>query len=214
VAQFLHPSANPAVPGGMTIGTPRRYAFITGTLFFGRRRAAMAALARAAGVGPGQHVLDVGCGDGLLTAVAAAAVGPEGHAVGLDAAPEMVAWAQKRHPEAKFVAGSADAIPAPDGHFDAVLSSFVIHHLAPESREAAVREMARVLRPGGRLLLAEIAAPRSGLTGLIARLHGLDRMASRAPALPPLLEQAGLATDGEHANGPWIRYAVGTRSKS
>ena len=213
MARFIHPSTRPVEPG-RTIGTPARYAFLTWTLFVGRRRAAMSALARKAEIKPGQNVLDVGCGDGLLTAVAADLVGSEGAAGGVDAAPEMVAWAQRRHPEARFVEASAEALPAPDAHFDTVLCSFVIHHLAPGTREIAFREMARVLRPGGQLLVAEVASPAGGVLGLFARLHGLDRMAAHAPALPPLMHAVGLETGVELSSGPFIRYALGRKPAS
>ena len=208
--RLLHPS-HQAAGAGRTIGTPRRYSLVTGLLFLGRRRAAMMRLARAAGVGAGARVLDVGCGDGLLTSVAAALAGPTGEAIGLDASPEMIQWASRRHPEADFVAGSADSLPMDAAEFDVVTCSLVLHHLPRERRAAAVAEMARVVKPGGRVLLAEVSAPSSGPLALVGHLHGLDRMAREAPDLLPLLDGAGLVTAAEAKSGPWIRYAVGVK---
>jgi ubiquinone/menaquinone biosynthesis C-methylase UbiE len=94
-----------------------------------------------------------------------------------------------------------------DDHFDVVVSSLVMHHLPEELRTRALKEMHRVPRPGGRVLVAEAQSPRHGLGWrLLARLLGYDRMARLVPHPEPLAAQAGF---GEIRTGevpPWIRY--------
>lgn len=69
----------------------------------------------------------------------------------------------------EFQVGVAEALPFPGDHFDVVVSSLVIHHLPEDLRVRAVEEMRRVLRPGGRLLVAEARNPRHGILSLLAR---------------------------------------------
>jgi ubiquinone/menaquinone biosynthesis C-methylase UbiE len=118
---------------------------------------AAADLVAAAGLRPGQRVLDVGCGRGANLFAAAAAVGPAGSVVGTDLAPAMVAAtaAEARgrglaHVQVRL--GDAEAPDEPPGAFDAVLAGFVVFFL-PDPL-AAARAYHRLLRPGGRLALS------------------------------------------------------------
>ena len=104
----------------------------------------------------GQSVLDVGCGTGDDVAAAAAVVGPSGSAVGVDSSEAMVAEASSRHgglPEVSFQLGDAQQLPFESDSFDACRAERVLQHVPDPDR--AVSEMARVLRPGGRLALME-----------------------------------------------------------
>ena len=100
---------------------------------------------------PGEQVLDVACGTGALTRLLAKAVGPEGRLVGLDLSPDMLAVA-RRIPlnQIEWREGSADAMPFVDGSFDVVCCAFGLMFFPDQP--AALREMRRVLKPGGRLL--------------------------------------------------------------
>jgi ubiquinone/menaquinone biosynthesis C-methylase UbiE len=87
--------------------------------------------------------------------------------------------------------GTAEALDFPGEHFDVVVSSLVMHHLPEDLRLAALQEMRRVLRPGGKLLVAEAQQPRHGLGWrLLGRVHGYDRMARMVPHLELAVKNA------------------------
>jgi SAM-dependent methyltransferase len=122
-----------------------------------------------AAVAPGQRVLDVACGTGVLARAAAARVGRTGAVTGLDANPEMLAVARRLDASVEWIDGRAEALPLPDAGFDAVVSQFGFMFF--DDRVAALREMQRVLRPGGRLVVAVCdAVERSPGYGALAML--------------------------------------------
>jgi SAM-dependent methyltransferase len=96
-----------------------------------------------------QQVLDVACGTGALTRAVQSRVGPTGTVAGLDPSVGMIAVAKELVPEADLRQGSAESAPFPDASFDAVVSQFGLMFFS--DRDLAIREMLRVLRPGGRL---------------------------------------------------------------
>lgn len=106
----------------------------------------------AAGIGPGEHVLDCACGTGAVAAEAVTRVGPEGKVVGIDRSPEMLAVARRKLPDLDLREGMAEALPFPDKAFDVVACQFGLMFF--EDRRAALLEMRRVLRPEGRLVVA------------------------------------------------------------
>lgn len=108
---------------------------------------------------PGEHVLDLGCGAGLDTIVAARTVAPGGRVTGVDVAEAMIDRARGTaallHVDnAAFERADADATPFPDAAFDVALVNGLFN-LCPDKR-AVARELFRVLRPGGRAVVAEI----------------------------------------------------------
>ena len=111
-------------------------------------------------IGLGEAVLDLGCGAGFDAFVAAALVGTSGRVAGIDLSPEMVAVAEIARGEAgvahlEFREAAVEAIPYPDASFDVALSNGVIS-LVPD-KPAALREIHRVLGPGGRLQVCDMA---------------------------------------------------------
>src|SRR5262245_6199314 len=105
-------------------------------------------LADAVRIRPGERVLDVACGTGVLARQAASRVGSEGSVAGVDPSPGMLAVAKRLAPAIAWRQGTAEALPFEDGSFDAVVSQFGMMFFADRGR--AIREMLRVLIPGGR----------------------------------------------------------------
>jgi SAM-dependent methyltransferase len=105
---------------------------------------------------PGEHVLDVGCGTGVFLPLLAEVVGPTGRVAGVDRAAAFVEQARARTRALDMVRvdeGDVYALPYPDGAFDAAHCERVLLHL--DDPTAALREMRRVVRPGGRVIVAE-----------------------------------------------------------
>lgn len=152
------------------------------------------AILRHAGVALGDRVLDVGTGPGYLALAASRVVGPEGAAVGIDASPEMIARARlladRSGAAAEYIVASAASLPFDDGSFDVVLSRLVLHHLTGEIRATALAEMLRVLRPGGRLLIADIAS-KAARSGHHLAAHVLGTHPEPEGSLPDALWRAG-----------------------
>ena len=119
-----------------------------------------------AAVARGHCVLDVGCGTGTLTMALKAQAGTAGEVHGIDAAPEMIQEADRKAAEKeldiRYHVGLIEDMPFPDGKFDVVLSSLMLHHLPTDLKRRGIAEISRVLKPGGRLVAVDIDPPLSG----------------------------------------------------
>jgi demethylmenaquinone methyltransferase/2-methoxy-6-polyprenyl-1,4-benzoquinol methylase len=147
----------------------RRYDLVNTVLSAGtdggwRRRAA-----RATGLKTGGAALDVACGSGKLTALLARIAGPTGRAVGLDFSPQMLEVAQREHPGIEFREGDALSLPFEDATFDAATIAFGLRNLADPLR--GLREMLRVVKPGGRAVVLEFVRPPKGPVGAAYRVY-------------------------------------------
>lgn len=142
-------------------------------------------VADAAQLRPGQRVLDVACGTGVLTRTAAERVGANGTVVGLDLNDGMLAVASKKAPQIEWRQGRAESLPFEDASFDAVMSQFGLMFF--EDGAAAIGEMLRVVKPGGRLAVAvwdslDNTPGYAALVKLLQRLFGDEAANSlRAP---------------------------------
>jgi SAM-dependent methyltransferase len=119
-----------------------------------------------AAIQPGDNILDIGCGGGIDTILAARQAGPEGRVVALDFLPEMLERTGRAVLAAgldnvELLEGAMEAIPLPDGSVDLVISNGVINLSARKSRVFA--ECARVLRPGGRFCVSDLCVEQDDL---------------------------------------------------
>jgi ubiquinone/menaquinone biosynthesis C-methylase UbiE len=133
-------------------------------------------LVAQAGIEPGSTVLEIGCGTGNVLLLAAHAV-PGATLIGLDPDPKVLAIAAGKAQRAgvtlQLDQGYADRLPYPPGSVDRVLSSFMLHHLPRDQQQAALREVHRVLAPGGRLHLLDIDGSPPSRAGRLLRLGHL-----------------------------------------
>lgn len=198
---------------GVLLHKPRLYDLFVQLALIGREPSFRERLLDLAGLRTGETVLDVGCGTGSLALMAKEAVGAEGSVCGIDAAGEMVSWAQQKARradiEVDFRRASAQALPFPDASFDVVLSTLMLHHLPKKARTQLATEARRVLRPGGRVLVVDFAetSPRKGLKRHLQHRHGKVALHQ----ILSLLEGADLSV---LASGPVgiknVHYALAT----
>lgn len=127
-----------------------------------RERTFKERLIRQANIGPGQAVLDVGCGTGTLATWIKRAV-PEAEVTGVDGDPKILALARRKAERARAVVrfdqALSYALPYPDARFDRVVSSLFFHHLTHDAKARTIAEIRRVLKPGGELHVADWGAP-------------------------------------------------------
>ncbi|WP_078888448.1 class I SAM-dependent methyltransferase [Streptomyces sclerotialus] len=141
------------------------------------------------GLRAGDRVLDAGCGTGRALPALRAAVGPSGAVLGADLTPEMLDAAVRagRDAEAALMLADVSALPVRDGALDAVFAAGLISHLAAPSRDLA--ELARAVRPGGRLALFHPVG-RAALAARKGRPLTPDDLRAE-PNLRPLLAGSG-----------------------
>jgi len=152
-----------------------------------------------ADIRPDDHVLDLGCGTGTM-ALLIREQRTESIVVGVDGDPRALAVARRKVEQAgqtiQFDESFADRLPYPNGSFDRVLSSLVFHHLTHDDKLAAMREVLRVLKPGGWFHLADFGPPVGRYATFLARLTtpGERLRENLDGRLPGLMTEAGFAT--------------------
>jgi demethylmenaquinone methyltransferase/2-methoxy-6-polyprenyl-1,4-benzoquinol methylase len=167
------PAGDPQAVRAMFGRVSRRYDLANTVLSLGRDAAWRRRAAGATGLREGRSALDVACGTGMLAAELARLVGPTGRVVGTDFSPEMLALAGRRHPEVRWQEADALALPFADALFDAATMAFGLRNLSDPG--AGAREMARVVRPGGGLVVLEFVRPPRSVAGRLYRLY-LERV--------------------------------------
>jgi ubiquinone/menaquinone biosynthesis C-methylase UbiE len=193
--------------GGTGI-TLRAFRFNTAAnhlMFAGRRGRVYDRIVVLSGVQPGDSVLDVGSSSGYLTYRLAVIAGPSGRVTGVDPSEPAIAHARRHAPAGlTFTVGVAQDLGMPDTSFDVVTCTLAMHHIPVPQRPAAFAEMYRVTRPGGRLLIADMAP----------LLHcGGRREPQATAAANPLLDLAAAAGYRVESAGklPLLRYIVAVR---
>jgi len=138
---------------------------------------------------PGEHLLDVGCGTGTLALAAGERVGATGHVVGIDPSPRLLSRARRkatrRGSSVEFQVAGFESLGLPNQSFDAVVGTFMLHHVPDELVRRGFAEVARVLKPGGRLLLIDFVASH-------AHGHGPDPERIGIKDAPHHLREVGL----------------------
>lgn len=149
---------------------------------------------------PGQRILDLGCGTGTL-AIMVKRDQPEADVVGLDGDPEILERARAKAASAgvelRLDRGLSTDLPYEDGSFDLVVSTLMFHHLTGKAKRETAAEVARVLRPGGELHVADWGRPSDPVMALlfasVRMFDGLEQTRANARGeLPAVFEQGGL----------------------
>ena len=155
----------PTTRGLLVSGRAGIVDFLENMISLGRQERILHATLVAAEVSLGARLVDVGCGTGKLAIAAARLVGLNGEATGIDATSEMIQLAKARGAaegsSARFRLAVAESLPIETASVDAVTSSYFFHHLPSDLKPVAMREMWRILKPGGRLVITDYGRPRS-----------------------------------------------------
>lgn len=180
-ARRLHGDAEPSTKTrtrGLILDQGKKYDltvwFCDTFLFGGQVRALRRQVVELARLQPGEHTLDVGCGTGTLAIEAQRQVGATGRVVGIDPGERQIAEARakaaRRHLSTEFLVGVIERLPFPDETFDVALSTLMMHHLPQSLKREGLVEIARVLKPGGRLVIGDFTSKRDR-QGRARRFH-------------------------------------------
>jgi ubiquinone/menaquinone biosynthesis C-methylase UbiE len=154
-----HSVEQPAHTDGLLIRWAPYYDLVTNFVTLGQAPRLRKVTVDQALIKPGDSVLDVGCGTGEVTLLAKTRA-KHGKVYGIDPAPEMIAVARRKAAhkglEIDFRVGVIEALPFPDSSIDVVTSSLMMHHLPEDLQVRGLAEIYRVLKPGGRLLVADM----------------------------------------------------------
>jgi demethylmenaquinone methyltransferase/2-methoxy-6-polyprenyl-1,4-benzoquinol methylase len=170
-----HSEASPRKRQALALfdGLPRHYHAMGALLSFGQDPRWRRMLVDAIDPHPGQRILDAACGTGLVTLALArrgcAVVGLDQNEAMLEAAQSRLAHAGGLGGRVTFVVGQAEQLPFDDGEFDALSFTYLLRYV--DDRSATMRELARVVKPGGRLGMVEFGVPRLAPTRALWRLH-------------------------------------------
>jgi demethylmenaquinone methyltransferase / 2-methoxy-6-polyprenyl-1,4-benzoquinol methylase len=215
---------NPTLGSGqMFDGIAARYDLVNRVISLGIDQSWRRRTVRSLELGANARVLDLATGTADMALLVARSV-PTAHVVGLDPSEKMLEIGRSKVAKAgcaeriELVRGDAEALPFPDATFDGICIAFGIRNVP--DRDRALREMARVTRPGGYVAILELSEPRSGVLGPLARFHVhtvvpyVGALLSGAPeyrylqrsiaAFPPpeefaeRMRQAGLAIEKPH----------------
>jgi demethylmenaquinone methyltransferase/2-methoxy-6-polyprenyl-1,4-benzoquinol methylase len=210
--EVLPTAGRPEVPAvrAMFGGIARRYDLLNSVLSMGEDRRWRRRAAQLTRLTRGGRALDVCTGTGALARLLWRRVGPSGSVLGVDITEEMLSLAARAVPEVEFRFGDALQLPAPDRAFDAVTMAFGLRNIA--DHQGALREVWRVLRPGGRVVILEFSTPRAfmrPLYGQYSRLviPGMARLLLGRTGAYQYLTSSISAFPGPDVVAGWLRDA-------
>jgi ubiquinone/menaquinone biosynthesis C-methylase UbiE len=181
VAHHFHPVEQPAQTEGRLIRWAPYYDLAVNITALGQARRLRRMTVDGALIKPGDNVLDVGCGTGEVTLLAKTRASKNGQVFGIDPAQEMIAVARNKAArkglEIDFRVGVIESLPFTDTSIDVVTSSLMMHHLPDDLKVRGLAEIYRVLKPDGRLLIADFMRPTGSFLNHLfiafTRHHGL-----------------------------------------
>ena len=165
-------------------------------------------LIQQANVQPGQRILDIGCGTGTMV-VMLKRQHPQTQVFGLDPDPKALARSRRKTQRAAvsahFDQGFSDQLPYEKASFDRVFSSLMFHHLEAQDRQSTLREVVRVLKPGGSFHLLDFAESDNGLHGHLVRLHVGERLKGNPnERVTEMLNEAGFKRAQKTGDGSML----------
>ena len=156
--QEINSSSAPQTKG-QVIHIPMVYELIVWAITRGKEMAFRRFIAELAELKAGESILDVGCGTGTMALLAKECVGEAGQVSGIEPPLEMVTYARRkarrRNIAININPGVIEQLNYPSKYFDVVLCLIVMHHMPDETKVQGIKEMARVLKPGGRLVVVD-----------------------------------------------------------
>jgi ubiquinone/menaquinone biosynthesis C-methylase UbiE len=145
----------------------------------------------------GDCVLEIGCATGSLSLAAKRQAGQEGSVFGIDIIPGMIEISREKAAQAKldvsFQVGNIQDIPFPNEHFDKVMCSFMIFHMSEKVRNNGIKEIFRVLKPNGSLLVLDLALPPNKISRSILKLFLGFMLKHNLSELRPIMESSGFS---------------------
>ena len=192
-----HSAEQPAQTEGSLIRWAPYYDIVTNLMTLGQAPRLRKMTVDQAMIKQGDSVLDVGCGTGEVTLLAKTRA-ISGSVYGIDPAPEMISVARSKAARKKldidFRVGVIEALPFRDSSIDVVTSSLMMHHLPEDLKVRGLAEIYRVLKPGGRLLIADFMRPTgSFLNHIFIAFTRHQRLQSGIEDLQGLLKDAGFS---------------------
>jgi ubiquinone/menaquinone biosynthesis C-methylase UbiE len=163
----------------------------------GRENALRTMTVTLAQVNPGDCVLEIGCATGTLSLAAKRQAGPTGSVFGIDIIPGMIEVSRNKAAQAKldvtFQLGNIEDIPFPNEYFDVVMCSFMIFHMSEKVRNKGIKEIYRVIKPQGRLLVLDLALPTQPASRRILKLLLGFMLKHDLKELQPIMESSGFS---------------------
>ena len=186
---------SPSKSHGKFVSTPAWLydLMVWGVMYHGKERKFRQMTIDLARLQLGEAVLDVGCGTGTIALEAYKRVGKTGRVCGIDPSVQLLAGARRKARRASlpidFQSGQIEQIPFPNQSFDVVLSTFVLHHVPDDLKRQGLSEIARVLKPEGRLLVVDFKWPEERQD--LPEQFGAEEIDLRD--LPALMKDAGFS---------------------